>query len=169
MVYGDLLAHMVPDARKALGFGLGVILIILILTVGSLPGALSLFLPVIFSLLWLLGTMKWLHLKINPFNLVALPFTAAYATIHALHFYHRYEEEGRGTLPLVFRRTGRSAVVASVVAAAAFVPMIFTGHRGLASLGVSAVLGLAFALIAPVLFVGGVLGLWEAGRIRKDR
>jgi predicted exporter len=162
VVYGDLVARVIPDANKAMYFGLLVILLVLRLAVGSLRGALVLFLPVLATLLWTLGSIKWLGIKINLYSMAAFPVALAYATLHALVFHHRYEEEGRGSLPLVIRRTGRTALVATLIAAAAFVPMIFSGHYGLYTLGVTALIGLACSLVAVVLLLGGVLGIWEA-------
>jgi predicted RND superfamily exporter protein len=160
-VYGDLATHMLPDARKAVLLGLSVILLLLWLTVGSLRGALILWLPVITTLAWMLGALQWLGIRVNPYNLVAFPVALAYATLHGLVLYHRYEEEGRGSLPFVLRRTGRTAFVSTLVAAAGFVPLAFSGHRGLSTLGVAVLIGLASALVSSVLLLAGLLGLWE--------
>lgn len=167
VVYGDLVARMVPDIRKAVAYGIGVIFVVLWLTVGSFRGAVMLLLPVLATLFWTLGCIKWLGIKINPYTLVAFPVSLAYATLHGLLLQHRYEEEGRGSLPFVLRRTGRSALVATVVAAAAFVPMAFSDHYGLHSLGVTALIGLACSLVSTVLILGGILGVWEARKLRK--
>ncbi len=168
VVYGDLVARMVPEARKAAFLGVLAIFLMLLLTVRSLRGAVMLLLPVLMTLIWMLGAMKWLHLKINPYNLIAFPLAMAYATIHTLHLHHRYEEEGRGSLPFVFRRTGRVSIVTTMVGAAGFIPMMFADHRGLASLGLVAILGLAFSLLSSVLLIGGGFGIWEAKRLRKE-
>lgn len=167
VVYGDLVARMVPDIRKAVAYGIGVIFIVLWLTVGSFRGAVMLLLPVLATLFWTLGCIKWLGIKVNPYNLIAFPVSLAYATLHGLLLQHRYEEEGRGSLPFILRRTGRSALVATVVAAAAFVPMAFSDHYGLHSLGVTALVGLAASLVSCVLILGGLLGIWEARKHRK--
>jgi predicted RND superfamily exporter protein len=90
----------------------------------------------------------------------------AYATLHGLILQHRYEEEGRGSLHLVLRRTGRTAFVATLVAAAAFVPMAFSDHYGLSTLGITALIGLACSLVATLLLLGGLFGVWE-GRKRR--
>ncbi len=164
VVYGDLVTRMLPDTRRAMLYGLAAILLVIRLAVGSFRGAVVLFLPVLATLLWTLGATKWLGIKVNPYNLIAFPVALAYATLHALVFHHRYEEEGRGSLPLVIRRAGRTALVATVIAAAAFVPMTFSGHHGLYTLGVTALIGLAFSLVAVVLLLGGVLGIWEGRR-----
>jgi predicted RND superfamily exporter protein len=169
VVYGDLMAHMLPDARKALAFGLAVIFLVLWLTVGSFRGAVILLLPVIATLAWTLGSLKWLGIKINPYNLIAFPVALAYATLHALVIYYRYEEEGRGSLSFVLKRTGRTALVSTVVAAAGFIPMAFSEHYGLSSLGIATVVGLACGLVASLLFLGAFLGIWEARAARREK
>jgi predicted RND superfamily exporter protein len=168
VVYGDLVSRMIPDVRKALAFGLAVIFLLLWLTVGSLRGAFVLLLPVLATLAWTLGSLKWLGIRINPYTLIAFPVALAYATLHALVLYYRYEEEGRGSLGFVLRRTGRTALVSTLVAAAGFVPMVFSGHYGLASLGVAALVGLACGLLASLLFLGGLLGIWEARALQLE-
>jgi predicted RND superfamily exporter protein len=169
VVYGDLVERMLPDARKALFFGLAVIFLLLWLTVGSLRGALILMLPVLATLFWTLGCLKWLGIKINPYNLIAFPVALAYATLHALVLYYRYEEEGRGSLGFVLRRTGRTALVSTLVAAAGFVPLAFSDHYGLATLGIATLIGLACGLVASLLFLGGFLGIWEARAQRAGK
>jgi predicted RND superfamily exporter protein len=170
VVYGDLVARMLPDTRKALVYGLSVIFLVIWLTIGSFRGAIVLLLPVLLTLVWTLGCIKWIGVKINPYNLIAFPVALAYATLHGLIVYHRYEEEGRGSLPLVLRRTGRTALVATIVAGAAFVPMAFSDHYGLSSLGLTALIGLACSLASTLLLLGGFFGIWEARRkIAKGR
>jgi predicted RND superfamily exporter protein len=106
---------------------------------------------------------------VNPYNLVAFPVALAYATLHGLILQHRYEEEGRGSLPLVLRRTGRTALVATMVAGAAFVPMAFSDHYGMRSLGVTALIGLACSLASTLLLLGGFFGIWEAHKLKRGR
>lgn len=167
VMYGDLVERMLPHATRAMILGLSVISLVIWLTVGSFRGALTLILPVFATLLWTLGCMKWLGIKINPFTFIAFPVALAFATLHGLIIQHRYEEEGRGSLPLVLRRAGRSALVATVVAAAAFVPMAFSDHYGLASLGITALIGLACSLASTLLLLGGLYGVWEGRKTRK--
>ncbi len=167
VVYGDLVSRMVPDVRKVLAFGLVVIFLVLCLTVGSIRGAIILMLPVLATLAWTLGCLKWLGIKINPYNLIAFPVALAYATLHALVLYYRYEEEGRGSLGFVLRRTGRTALVSTVLAAAGFVPLVFSDHYGLSSLGIATVIGLVCGLVASLLFLGSFLGIWEAKSLRN--
>lgn len=169
VVYGDLAARMLPDSVRAAVLGVTVIFLVLWLTIGSFRGAVFLILPVFLTLLWTLGCIKWAGIRVNPYNLIAFPVALAYATLHGLIFQHRYEEEGRGSLPLVLRRTGRTALVATIVAAAAFVPMAFSDHYGLSSLGITALIGLACSLASTWLVLGGCFGVWEGRKLRKPR
>ncbi len=160
--------RILPDSKKALYLGLLAIALILILTVRSVLGGLTLMLPVLLTLLWMLGAMKWLDIKINPFNLIAFPVALAFATLHSLHLFHRYEEEGIGSLEFVLKRTGKTAIVTSLVGSASFIPLIFAEHPGLSSLGITAILGFVFSLVAVLLVLPGVLGVWENRRVVRE-
>ncbi len=168
VVYGDLVSRMIPAVKRALFYGLVSVFLLLLLTVRSVRGALVLLLPVLLSLAWTLGFLKWLHIKINPFNLIAFPVAMAYATLHGLHLHHRYEEEGRGSIPVVLRRTGYTALITTLIGAAGFIPMIFAGHHGLVSLGIAAVSGMVFSLFTTALLLTGIFGLLEKTRIKRE-
>jgi predicted RND superfamily exporter protein len=161
VVQADLLALLVPDSRKALGLALLTIFLLVLLDTKSLRGTAVLILPLLFSLLWTLGLLKVLGIKHSGYNLLAFPAMLAYGIINGVHFYHRYLEEGRGSVPFVLRRTGETTAVATLVGMAGFVGMAFSDHRGLASLGQTALIGLFMSLVAPLLIMPLIIGWLE--------
>lgn len=161
VVQADLLALLVPDSRKALGLALLTIFLLVLIDTKSLRGTAALILPLLFSLLWTLGLLKVLGIKHSGYNLLAFPAMLAYGIINGVHFYHRYLEEGRGSVHFVLRRTGETTAVATLVGMAGFVGMAFSDHRGLASLGQTALIGLFMSLVAPLLIMPLIIGWLE--------
>jgi hypothetical protein len=170
VVQADLLEMMIPDTRHAFILAFGVIALLVLLDVRSARGTLVLVLPLLFSLVWTLGFMKLFGIKLNWFNLVAFPALVAYGINNAVHLYHRYIEEGRGSLRFVLRRTGETTAVATLVGMAGFAGPAFSDHRGLATLGITALLGLSMSLLAPLLVMPAIIGyLEERALVAEDR
>ena len=164
VVQADLLSLIIPDSRKALALALFTICLLVLIDTKSLRGTAALIVPLLFSLAWTLGALEVLGIKLNWFNLIAFPALLAYGIINGVHFYHRYLEEGRGSLAFVLRRTGEVTAVATFVGMAGFVGVAFSDHRGLATLGITALIGLAMSLAAPLLIMPILIGYLEEKR-----
>lgn len=168
VVHADLLGLLIPDSRKALGLALLTMFLLVLLDVKSLRGTLVLILPLLFSLAWTLGSLRLLGIKLNWYNLIAFPALLAYGIINGVHFYHRYLEEGRGSLVFVLRRTGEVTAAATLVGMAGFVGLAFSDHRGLSSLGITALIGLSMSLAAPLLLMPAIIGWLEERRAARE-
>ncbi len=161
VVQADLLNLIIPDTRRAFLLGLFTIVFLVLLDVKSIRGTLVLILPLLFSLLWTMGLMKVFGIKISWFNLVAFPAMLAFGINNGLHIYHRYIEEGRGSMRYVLLRTGEASVVATLVGMAGFVGLAFSQHRGLAALGQTALIGLSMSILAPLILMPLIIGYLE--------
>jgi predicted RND superfamily exporter protein len=168
VVQADLLSMMIPDTRRAFLLAFGVIALLVLLDVRSVRGTLVLVLPLLFSLVWTLGFVKLLGIKLNWFNLVAFPALIAFGINNSVHLYHRYIEEGRGSLRFVLRRTGETTAVATLVGMAGFIGLAFSDHRGLATLGVTGIIGLGMSVLAPILIMPAIIGFLEDAAARKE-
>jgi uncharacterized protein len=168
VIQADLLSMIIPDTRRALALALLVIAILVFLDVTSLRGTVALILPLIFSLLWTLGILKILGIKLSWYNLIAFPAMLAFGLNNGIHFYHRYIEEGRGSLRFVLRRTGETTAVSTVVGMAGFAALAFSDHQGLASLGITALIGLGMSLLAPLTIIPLIIGYLEEKGAGKE-
>lgn len=161
IVRADLLRLIIPDSRRALILALLTISLLVLADVKSIRGTMVLVLPLLFSLLWTLGLLKIFGIKLSWYNLVAFPAMLAFGINNGIHLYHRYLEEGRGSVRFVLRRTGETMAVATFVGMAGFLSLAFSEHQGLAALGQTALIGLAMSLIAPLLFMPLIIGILE--------
>jgi hypothetical protein len=117
--------------------------------------------PLYLGLACLPAAMHLYGLKLNFINAVVLPNLLAIAVDNAVHLYHRYREEGPGSLPHVVRTTGVAAVVATLSNAAGYGALLTARHPGLRSIGEIALLGVACAFLGTTVLFPAVLALLE--------
>ncbi|PTL84318.1 hypothetical protein DAT35_11190 [Vitiosangium sp. GDMCC 1.1324] len=117
--------------------------------------------PLFLGLACLPAAMYLYGLKLNFINAVVLPNLLAIAVDNAVHLYHRYQEEGPGSLPHVVRTTGVAAVVATLSNAAGYGALLTAGHPGLRSIGELALLGVACATLGTTVLFPAILALLE--------
>ena len=128
--------------------------------------------PLVVGMLVFVGMLRATGMEINMFNLIVLPSLIGIGIDNAVHIFHRYREEGAGSLALVVRHTGMAALLASLTTAVGFGSSLFSHHVGLRTMGWLAILGIACTFVAATLFFPALLSLRErsilaAGRVRE--
>ncbi|MET0405925.1 MAG: MMPL family transporter, partial [Cystobacter sp.] len=117
--------------------------------------------PLYLGLACLPAAMHLYGLKLNFINAVVLPNLLAIAVDNAVHLYHRYREEGPGSLSHVVRTTGVAAVVATLSNAAGYGALLTARHPGLRSIGELALLGVGCAFLGTTVLFPALLALLE--------
>lgn len=161
VVYADMVGLLIPDTRKIAMAAFLTLLLFLFIDVRSVRITLLLITPVLLGLLWTLAALSLLDLRLNHFNLLAFPAAIAMSLSSSLYVYHRYLEEGRGSLFFVMQRCGPPLLLTTIVGMATFAALPFSHHEGLRSLGLTALLGLFLAQGATFLFVPAFIGYLE--------
>ncbi|WP_245815082.1 efflux RND transporter permease subunit [Cystobacter ferrugineus] len=117
--------------------------------------------PLYLGLACLPAAMHLYGLKLNFINAVVLPNLLAIAVDNAVHLYHRYREEGPGSLSHVVRTTGVAAVVATLSNAAGYGALLTARHPGLHSIGELALLGVGCSFLGTTVLFPALLALLE--------
>ncbi|HEX8536634.1 MAG TPA: MMPL family transporter, partial [Cystobacter sp.] len=123
--------------------------------------------PLFLGMLCLAGGMYLFDIKLNFINAVVLPNLLAIAVDNSVHLFHRYEEEGPGSLGHVVRHTGLAAVVATLSNAAGYGALLISHHAGLRSIGQIALLGVMCTFLGTTVFFPALLALLERHKGRK--
>lgn len=123
--------------------------------------------PLFLGMLCLAGGMYLFDVQLNFINAVVLPNLLAIAVDNSVHLYHRYEEEGPGSLGHVVRHTGFAAVVATLSNAAGYGALLISHHAGLRSIGQIALLGVMCTFLGTTVFFPAMLALLERWNGRK--
>ncbi|WP_375764724.1 MMPL family transporter [Archangium gephyra] len=123
--------------------------------------------PLFLGMLCLAGGMYLFDIQLNFINAVVLPNLLAIAVDNSVHLFHRYEEEGPGSLGHVVRHTGFAAVVATLSNAAGYGALLISHHAGLRSIGQIALLGVMCTFLGTTVFFPAMLALLERWKGRK--
>ncbi|HZH17427.1 MAG TPA: MMPL family transporter [Archangium sp.] len=123
--------------------------------------------PLFLGMLCLAGGMYLFDVQLNFINAVVLPNLLAIAVDNSVHLFHRYEEEGPGSLGHVVRNTGFAAVVATLSNAAGYGALLISHHAGLRSIGQIALLGVMCTFLGTTVFFPAMLALLERWKGRK--
>lgn len=161
IVFSDMLRLMLRDSPTAIGVTLTVVFLIVVTDFRGLRPALMVMFPLICGAVWMCGTMYLFNMKLNFYNMVALPTIIGMGIDNGVHLYHRYREEGHGSLRLVIRSTGGAMFVSMLTTMVGFLGLRLATHPGLNSIGVLALIGLVTCFVAAVIVLPAILQALE--------
>ena len=156
-----MLRLMIRDSRTAILITVVMVFLIVLIDFRSLRHALLVMLPLICGAIWMCGTLYLWGIKLNFYNMVALPTIIGMGIDNGVHLYHRYREEGRDSLPRVLASTGGAMFVSMLTTMIGFFGLITATHPGLNSIGRLAVTGLLTCFVAAVVVLPALLQLLE--------
>ncbi|MCY1023161.1 efflux RND transporter permease subunit [Pyxidicoccus sp. MSG2] len=155
------------DGPLILWSAAGVVFFVILLSLRSFKRALLVTGPLFLGMTCLAGGMYLFDVQLNFINAVVLPNLLAIAVDNSVHLFHRYEEEGPGSLGKVVRHTGLAAVVATLSNAAGYGALLIANHQGLRSIGQIALLGVVCTFLGTTVFFPAMLALLERWKARK--
>ncbi|WP_240359844.1 efflux RND transporter permease subunit [Pyxidicoccus trucidator] len=155
------------DGPLILWSAAGVVFFVILLSLRSFKRALLVTGPLFLGMTCLAGGMYLFDVQLNFINAVVLPNLLAIAVDNSVHLFHRYEEEGPGSLGKVVRHTGLAAVVATLSNAAGYGALLVANHQGLRSIGQIALLGVVCTFLGTTVFFPAMLALLERWKARK--
>ena len=167
IIFADMLRLMLRDSPRAISLTVIVVFLILLTDFRSLRSALLVIFPLACGTVWMCGSLYLQDLKLNFYNMVALPTIIGMGIDNGVHLYHRYREEGPGSMPVVIRSTGGAMFISMLTTMVGFFGLMMATHPGLNSIGRLALIGLLTCFVAAVLVLPAILEVLEGHRGRK--
>jgi len=164
VVSADMLTLMLVEGKRAAIFTFLAVALLVYLDFRRPLHAVLVLTPLFISVLWLVGLMTLLGIKFNFYNLVVIPSILGMGIDSGVHIFHRYLEEGPGSIPYVLRHTGVAVFVCTLTTMVGFSGLLLAHHPGLNSIGKLAVLGLSFTLLASLVAFPALLHFMEIKR-----
>ena len=108
-----------------------------------------LFIPLLAAVCWMFGMVKIFGIKFNLFNLVIVPTILGTGIDSSIHIFHRYLyiEDIENKIPYIMKKTGGAVLFSSLTTFVGFWSLTFSAHRGVASIGAIASLGIIAATV----------------------
>jgi len=161
------LRQMKRGFEHAALYALAAIVLVLILDLRSFTElALGLF-PLAVGVVLTLGVMGLCGVTLNPANMIALPLIVGVGVDNGVHVLHDYRARVPGRPYRLGAATGRGVLVAGLTTVLGFGTLITARHSGMASLGLALTLGVAFCMLAALVFLPATLHLRDLARIRR--
>lgn len=160
IILAEMLEMVIREGKLAVALTLGVVFLILLVDFRSLRAAVLVVSPLVVGLLWMGGGMQIFGMKLNLFNIVAIPSVIGIGVDNGVHIFHRHLEEGPGSLYMVLRTTGVAVALATLTTITGYSGLILATHPGLQSIGKLAVIGLSATFLSAVLVLPALTQLF---------
>ncbi|MFN3596128.1 MAG: efflux RND transporter permease subunit [Rubricoccaceae bacterium] len=161
LVAADMLRLMQQESSLMIGGTFLIVFLLVWVTFGSLKWTLIAVGPLVCGILWMLGAMVIGGVMLTFYNLVVLPTVLGIGNDGGVHIAHRYREEGKGSIRRVLRSTGEHITVGAMTNLIGFAGLLLSGHPGLRSIGVLAIVGIGTTLAASLIFFPALLQVLE--------
>ena len=162
MVWAEVLMALKTDGALTFAVALIMVLLMLFAFERSLLGLALVSAPLVLGLGITIGVMAIWELKLNFFNILALPTLIGMGVDDGVHMYHRYKEVGRGSALYIVKTTGAAATLTTLTTTIGFGSLMLADHRGLNSLGLLSVIGMCAALFSTLVILPALFTWWEA-------
>jgi predicted RND superfamily exporter protein len=172
VIFADILHEIARDAPRTTALALGGVILFVALALrlppnrakGGKPprGTLHVVLALVVGVVWMLGAMAALRIKLNFFNFVALPTTFGIAVDYAINVWERWRLSG--DLRATLRTTGGAVFLCSLTTIIGYATLIVADNRALVSFGKLAILGELTCVIASLIVLPATILLDRAAR-----
>jgi predicted RND superfamily exporter protein len=147
------------DALKAAVLGMIVVFILMWLDLGGPLRALLALLPLAVGMVWMLGAMGWMGLRLNFFNVFVLTMIIGIGVDYGVHLLHRWNESGGDREALA--ETAKAIAVAALTTMVGFGSLVLSHYPGLRSVGAAAILGAFSTAVLGITLLPALLSAKE--------
>lgn len=161
IILADMLVILVKEGRMAVILTFLVVFVVVFLDFRNLKATLLVLSPLMVGVFWMGVVMYVTGMKLNFFNIVVIPSVIGIGVDNGVHIYHRYKEEGPGSLHFVLRNTGVAILMTTITTIVGYSGLIMASHPGLNSIGDLAIIGITSTFITAILVLPALLHWFE--------
>lgn len=158
-IFRALIKIMGKDGRNAVLLTICVVFLLLWVDFRKAQYALVAMIPLAAGLMWMVGAMFLLGMKLTVINIMVLPLILGIGIDDGVYVLHRWMIEEKGSLGKVFASTGKAILLTSLTDMLAFGSLVFSIYRGFAGFGGAMFIGVGACFITTVLILSPLLGM----------
>jgi predicted RND superfamily exporter protein len=148
------------DAIAAAILGMVIVFVLMWADLGGPLRALLALLPLFVGMVWMLGGMALLGLRLNFFNIFVLTMIIGIGVDYGIHLLHRWYESGGD--PDSVSETAKAIAVAALTTMVGFGSLVLSHYPGLRSVGGAAILGALSTAVLSITLLPALLSKKEA-------
>lgn len=157
--------NMVLDAfKQAATITFVAIFILLWLNFRHITTVILVFLPLIFTTIFMFAIMKMIGLTLNMANILVVPMIFGLGVDMGIHVVDRYHK-CHNVEDLVVSYTTRSIILGGMTTVSAFVALSFSPHKGAASIGILLSISMMLLLLVTYIVLPALLAMFQAKKI----
>lgn len=157
-IFSDLLQAVRHEGPLATGCSFVLVLLLIWLAFyGQRHGALLVMASLGLGILWMIGWLPIMRVKLNFLNFVALPIAFGIGVDYAVNIYQRYVQDGPGSVPHAVVHVGGAVFLCSLTTMLGYSVLMISHNRGLSSLGLASLLGEISCLTAALVVLPAFL------------
>jgi predicted RND superfamily exporter protein len=148
------------DAIVAAVLGMVIVFVLMWADLGGPIRALLALLPLFVGMVWMLGGMALIGLRLNFFNIFVLTMIIGIGVDYGIHLLHRWYESGGD--PDSVSETAKAIAVAALTTMVGFGSLVLSHYPGLRSVGGAAILGALSTAVLSITLLPALLSKKEA-------
>ncbi len=159
-ITSDMVEAVHRDGPRATAFAFFAVLVLVVFLFRNPRTVMLILVSLCLGVVWLVGIMLGLGIKVNFLNFIALPITFGIGVDYGVNIFQRYREESRarrandpkyvGILPVI-RNTGGAVALCSLTTIIGYSSLLLAGNQAFVSFGTLAVTGELTCVIAAVI------------------
>ena len=167
---GALFRHIRADLPKVAGLALLLVAALTAIDLRRPHWVVTAIGTLLAGLVWSAGALHLFGVKLTVMNVVGVPILLGIGVDVVIHLLHRLADEGPGGVRRALLTTGVAASISTITTIASFASLTFAGSRGVRSMGLLVVIGLAtiFVATAALLPTAWAAGFKITGRAPAD-
>ncbi|MCI4626926.1 MAG: MMPL family transporter, partial [Candidatus Magnetoovum sp. WYHC-5] len=139
---------IVTSFRSASIFAAIAITVLLIVLFRNLLEVFLIMLPLCIAMVWTAATTVLLNIPFNFANIIVLPLLMGTGVDYGIHLVHRFRSETEDTV--LHTSTARGVLFSALTTIAGFGSLLFSSHRGTASMGLLLTLCISYIIICTL-------------------
>lgn len=160
VVTAEFLTLVKKDFILAVVASLIAVLLLVVIKYWNLRAVIVCMVPLTFSILCIMGTMRLMGIKINFVNMIALPLLIGSGVDYGIYIISRYLEDQRHDVFAAIHETGQSMFLSALTTVMGFGSLVFVDNQGLSSLGYMCSIGIIICSVSSVIILPAMLRLW---------
>lgn len=149
-ISSDMIESISEDGPRATLFAFTAVVLLVIFIFRNAKTASLVLFSLILGVVWMVGSIFALDIKINFLNFIALPITFGIGVDYGVNIFQRYREEGGASIVRVIRDTGGAVGLCSFTTMVGYGSLLIAQNQAFVSFGILSILGEVTCLLAAI-------------------